>query len=30
MAHKKLEKLGCFPFYWVLRFAMGKVGAEIV
>lgn len=27
---KKLEKLGGFPFNWVINFAVGKVGAEVV
>lgn len=29
MAHKKLEKLGCFPFYWGVRFVQEKDGARV-
>lgn len=27
---KKLERLEYFPFNWVIRFAVGKVGAEVI
>lgn len=28
-SHKKLENLGSFPLYWVISFAVEKVGAEV-